>query len=167
MEIRPAQSNDIERIMEIVRDAQRWFALQHIDQWQDGYPTVEIFLRDITRGECYVVLSRQQVIAVGVISFAGEPTYSKIYDGKWINDEEYVVVHRIAVDTNHKGRGVAGAILLYAERLAAERGVKSFRIDTHRDNQPMRHVITKQGFIHCGRILLESGAEREAYQKVI
>lgn len=167
MEFRHATHTDIERIMEIVRDAQRWFATQGIDQWQDGYPTPEIFFRDIERRECYTICEKEQIIAVCVISFAGEPTYDKIYDGEWIDDEAYVVVHRIAVASSHKGRGVAGRILAHAEQLASERHIRSFRIDTHRDNLPMQRAITKQGFLHCGRILLESGAEREAYQKRI
>lgn len=167
MEFLHAKNTDIERIMEIVRQAQAWFATQGIDQWQDGYPTSEIFQRDIERGECYILCEDEQIIAVGVISFAGEPTYDKIYDGEWIDNKPYVVVHRIAVASSHKGRGVAGRILAHAERLAAKRGITSFRIDTHRDNLPMQRAITKQGFLHCGRILLESGAEREAYQKGI
>jgi RimJ/RimL family protein N-acetyltransferase len=41
----------------------------------------------------------------------------------------------------------------------------NIRIDTHRDNQIMQHVILKQGFTYCGIIYLLSGDERLAYQK--
>ncbi len=165
MEIVLAEYGDVERIMEIVADAQRWFASQGIDQWQDGYPTDEIFRRDIEHGECYVVREGEDIIAVGVISFRGEPTYATIYDGAWLNDAPYVVVHRIAVRSRYRGSAIAGRILAFAEKLSSERGVTQFRIDTHRDNRAMLRVVAKFGFKHCGSILLESGAAREAFQK--
>jgi hypothetical protein len=41
------------------------------------------------------------------------------------------------------------------------------RIDTHHHNLPMQRLLERYRFLHCGRILLESGAEREAYQCLI
>ena len=43
----------------------------------------------------------------------------------------------------------------------------NIRIDTHRDNTIMQHVIQKHGFSYCGIIYLANGDERMAYQKVI
>ena len=42
----------------------------------------------------------------------------------------------------------------------------NIRIDTHRDNTIMQHVIMKYGFTYCGIIYLLSGDERLAYQKM-
>jgi GNAT superfamily N-acetyltransferase len=64
-------------------------------------------------------------------------------------------------------KGIAKEILHYVEELCAERGVADIRIDTHRDNKPMRSLLKKMGYIHCGRITLTSGAYREAYQKIL
>ena len=41
----------------------------------------------------------------------------------------------------------------------------NIRIDTHRDNVIMRHLLEKHGFKYCGIIYLENGDERLAYQK--
>jgi RimJ/RimL family protein N-acetyltransferase len=43
----------------------------------------------------------------------------------------------------------------------------NIRIDTHRDNHIMQHVIQKHGFTYCGIIYLLSGDERLAYQKML
>ena len=40
----------------------------------------------------------------------------------------------------------------------------NLRIDTHRDNVIMRHVIDLYGFTYCGIIYLLNGDERLAYQ---
>ena len=52
--IRKALPEDIDSIMVIVRDAQRALAELGIDQWQDGYPTRDIILRDIDLGQGYL-----------------------------------------------------------------------------------------------------------------
>ena len=159
--------SDLERIMELVADAQKWFCRQNIDQWQDGYPTREIMLNDISNGENYVVALDGVTVATFVLSYAGEPTYSEIKGKGWLNENSYAVVHRIAVADECRRKGIAREILHYAEELSAENGFADIRIDTHRDNLAMRSLLKKMGYTHCGRITLTSGAFREAYHKKI
>ena len=156
---------DLERIMELVADAQNWFRGQGVDQWQDGYPTREIILSDIVGGENYIVEHNGVVVATCVISFAGEPTYNEIKGKGWLNGNRYAVVHRIAVADEFRRKGIAKEILHYAEELSVGQGVADIRIDTHRDNVAMRSLLKKLGYTHCGRITLTSGAFREAYHK--
>ena len=40
----------------------------------------------------------------------------------------------------------------------------NIRVDTHRDNKVMQHILTKQGFQRCGIIYVKNGTERIAYQ---
>jgi ribosomal protein S18 acetylase RimI-like enzyme len=84
-----------------------------------------------------------------------------------LNENPYVVVHRIAVSDECRRKGIAKEILHYAEELCIEKGVSDIRIDTHCDNWAMRSLLKKMGYTHCGRITLTSGALREAYQKVL
>ena len=42
MEHRLAERSDVDRIMEIISDAQRFLKDSGVDQWQNGYPTREI-----------------------------------------------------------------------------------------------------------------------------
>ena len=86
-----------------------------------------------------------------------EPSYEAI-DGHWLNLEPYSVIHRIASDGSH--RGVLARCLAWCEGQT-----KNLRIDTHRDNRVMRHLLEKNGFIPCGTILAEDGTPRIAYQK--
>lgn len=158
---------DIEPVMELVAEAQAWFASQGIDQWQDGYPTRRIIECDIEKSSNYIVEYKGVAVATLSIAFDGEPTYNKIYDGAWLNGEDYAVVHRIMVADAMKRKGIAREILAFAEELSLERGVRNIRIDTHRDNRAMRSMLKKLGYRHCGRIILTSGAWREAYQKLL
>ena len=85
-------------------------------------------------------------------------TYAVICDGCWLSDEPYHVIHRIAVV--EPGHNAAKALLDWGFGQAG-----SIRIDTHKDNVIMHHVLSKYGFTHCGVILLANGDPREAYQK--
>jgi RimJ/RimL family protein N-acetyltransferase len=85
-----------------------------------------------------------------------DPTYSVIYDGSWTDDNTYYVIHRIAVAK--EGQGIARQILDWAFGKAS-----TIRIDTHRDNVIMHHVLQKYGFKKCGVIFLLNGDARDAY----
>ena len=167
LRFRKGRAEDLDGVMALVADAQKWFAGQGIDQWQDGYPTQDIILSDISCNNNYIVDYNGIVAATFVVSFDGEPTYFEIKGKGWLNENPYAVVHRIAVADKCRRKGIAKEILHYVEELCAERGVKDIRIDTHRDNQAMRSLLKKMGYTHCGRITLTSGAFREAYHKVI
>jgi hypothetical protein len=86
-----------------------------------------------------------------------EPTYDYI-DGAWLTDEPYGVIHRIA--SYPDVHGVFSAIIDFA---AAR--YPHLRIDTHRDNRIMQHVIAAAGFTCCGIIWLADGTERLAYER--
>lgn len=167
LRFRRGEIADLDRVMELVSDAQAWFAKLGIDQWQDGYPTRELISSDILGEINYIVECNGVIASTAVISFDGEPTYAKIKGKGWINENRYAVVHRIAVADEFRRKGIAREILYYVEELCAERGVTDIRIDTHRDNRAMRSLLKKMGYMHCGRITLTSGAYREAYQKVL
>ncbi len=167
LRFRKGVATDLDDIMALVADAQNWLKEQGVDQWQDGYPTRELILSDILGGTNYLIECNGVVAATAVVSFDGEPTYSRVVGKGWLNENRYAVVHRIAVSNEYRGRGIAKEILHYTEELCVENGVFDIRIDTHRNNRAMASLLKKMGYSHCGRITLASGAAREAYQKVL
>lgn len=164
--IRQSQASDIDRIMEIIADAQQLLRSHNTDQWQDGYPTPDIIAADIARKESYVLCEDGQIVATAVISFAGEVTYNHI-DGYWLNDEPYCVIHRMAVSKSAYGKGLAKRLFAYAENLCQLQKIKNIRVDTHADNIIMKTLLKRLGYTYCGVITLLSGALRIAFQKRI
>lgn len=153
MDNRHATVSDLDRIMEIVADAQRFLKENGVDQWQDGYPTREVFMQDIEKDCCHVFLVEGRIAGVISVLFEKEHSYSIVEDGKWLTDgEPYAVFHRSAVGTEYHKKGIANEMLSFAENLAFASGVKSMRVDTHRDNKTMRGLLEKRGYIHCGTI---------------
>lgn len=132
----------------------------NMHQWVDGYPQDEVLLDDIARGGSYLVLAGDEVVGTFAFLPGPDPTYAVIAGGRWLDVEQpYCVLHRIA--TTAASRGVLRAIVDFCFTRT-----QSLRIDTHRDNVIMRHLLAKLGFTRCGIIYLASGAERLAYQKL-
>lgn len=167
---RKAVPADLPRILKIIRQARAQMRAAGSAQWQDGYPARIHIAEDIARGVGYVLCKTgthaaadTPPIAYGAVVFDGEPAYGQL-DGRWLTQEPYVVVHRLAVADGEKRRGAATEFMLRTEALAGERGIRSFRIDTSFDNRPMLRLLERQGFAYSGRIRYASG-ERLAFEK--
>lgn len=167
MDFRKTEINDVDRILEIIIQAQEYFKLRDIDQWQDGYPNRDSILSDMEKGDSFVILEGDKIVGTTAISFSVEATYNKIFQGQWLDDIEYAVVHRVAFDNSFKGKGMGTEVFNYAEKLCREKNIFSIRVDTHRDNIAMQRLIEKNDFSYCGIIYLDDGAERLAYEKII
>ena len=159
--IREATPTDIPEIMKVV-DAAKGIMRQsgNMHQWGEGYPSEAVIAADMERNGGFVVEDEKKIVGYFAFLQSPEPTYAKIYEGKWIDDTlPYHVVHRIA--SNPDAHGIFSSIMDFCFSHDT-----NIRIDTHRDNKIMQHVILKQGFSYCGIINLLSGDERLAYQKI-
>jgi ribosomal protein S18 acetylase RimI-like enzyme len=167
MEFRKSVETDIKDIMNIISQAQAYLKKQGINQWQNNYPNVETISNDIHNKNSYVLLKDDTIVATVAVSFHGEKTYDSIYEGKWITDKEYAVIHRIAVDNNYKGMGLSSQIMKNVEELSLSKGVYSIRVDTHEENLSMQKLLKKNKFQYCGIIYLEDGNKRVAFEKTL
>lgn len=160
MEIRNTQLSDMNKVMEIYEQA-RLFMREHgnKNQWVDGYPGTQLITQDIQDKKSYVCMEDNQIVGTFFFTVGKDPTYARIYEGRWLNEEAYGVVHRIA-SLSHK-KGVASFCLNWCFSKC-----ENIRIDTHQDNYIMQNFLAKNGFSRCGIIYLEDGAERIAYQKI-
>ena len=169
MIIRNSSIKDVPIIMEVIADAQQYLASLNIDQWQDGYPSEAQILIDIFNDDSYVVIDENQnIIGATVFTTKIEHTYNKI-EGKWLTEKDaaYGVIHRLAVSNKYRKSGFAKFVFQYCEEVLKEKGIGSMRVDTHKDNKGMQALIESLGYEFCGIIILESGAERLAYEKIL
>ena len=167
MEFRKTIEEDIDYIMNIIKQAQEYFKEEGIDQWQNNYPNYETIKNDINNGESYVLIENNNIIATIAVSFEGESTYSKIYNGIWLTNDRYAVIHRVAVDNSYKGLGISSKIIKYVELLCLDKEVSSIKVDTHEQNMSMQKLLEKNSFVYCGKIYLEDGSSRIAFEKIL
>lgn len=167
MEFRQAKISDLDQIIEIIELSKKYLKETKVDQWQDGYPAKEDLRKDIESENSYVLTNKDEIIATTVISLDEESTYNSIFNGEWITNEEYIVMHRVAVHNKYKGKGIFKDLIKEAEKLALNSNIFSIKIDTHKDNISMQRALLKSGFKKCGIIYLEDGSERIAFEKLI
>lgn len=161
MNIRHSTYEDLPAIMEIYAYARKLMRENgNLTQWGDSEPPERKVANDIKNGTGYVIEEDGELCGVFAFIIGRDPTYSKIYDGEWINDtDEYGTIHRLG--TNGKVHGIFDACLAFCESQ-----IGNLRIDTHRDNKAMLHLIPTRGFKRCGIVIIEDGTERVAFQKI-
>ena len=158
MTIRKAVKADLESLMSLFVQAKGIMrASGNTQQWGDTYPSPGVVMKDIASEVCYVACGYDgEIIATMALIPGPDPTYSKIYGGEWPDAGEYHVIHRIAAVK--PGSGVACKMFDFAFSFS-----RTIRIDTHRDNCIMHHILQKYGFTRCGVIYIADGSPRDAY----
>lgn len=159
MIIRKAEISDLESILKIYETAREYMRKTgNPDQWGTDKPGVELLESDIQKGELFVGENESGEIHFVFAFILGEdPTYAYIENGNWPTDEEYGTIHRIASDGTVSG--VVKTAVQYCRKT-----IRNIRIDTHKNNKTMQHVLEKLGFMKCGIIYIEDGTPRIAYQ---
>ena len=161
MQIRKTTIDDLEQVLKIYSEARQYMKENgNPNQWVNGYPPTDMIMGDIADQSSYVCIDSDEIVGVFRFTQGIDPPYIHIYQGSWLNEEPYGVVHRIA-SASHK-KGVASFCLEWCLEKCG-----NIRIDTHRDNYIMQNLLDKNGYTRCGTIYLEDGAERIAYQKCL
>ena len=161
MTVRQAIAADIPAIMTVLEAARGIMrASGNPSQWPDGYPTQEMIEKDLAQGVGCVFDEGDAVAGYFACIPGPDPTYAYIEDGAWLEDTlPYYVIHRIA--SLPQVHGIFKGIISYTARLTG-----NIRIDTHKDNRIMQHLLEKHGFSYCGIIYLANGDPRLAYQRL-
>lgn len=161
MTIRKAALCDMEAILEVYRYARRQMRLNgNPDQWGENYPSPEMVENDIMQGNSYVVEEAEEIVGVFAFIPGEDPTYRRIEDGAWLNEQPYGTIHRIA--GSGRGKGIFRQCTGFCEARAA-----NVRIDTHERNLIMQHLLEENSYQKCGRIYVADGSPRIAYQKEV
>ena len=158
--IRKAEINDLNRIMTIYEIARKFMAENgNKNQWTNNYPSEEIIKNDIAQNQLYVVEYMGDVHGVFAFIIGEDRTYKIIKNGEWLTDSEYGTIHRVASDG--QVHNVLNEVIAYCSKQ-----ISHLRIDTHKDNTVMRHLISKNGFSERGIIYPDDSSERIAFEKI-
>lgn len=163
---RPGTLDDVDRIWEIILQAKEQMRRLGSRQWQEGYPTRQDIVSDVEREFAYVLCERGRIVAYGAVSEEGEEAYYHLTEGEWQNDDLYILVHRLAVADEAKGRGMATRFMREVEKMGRKDSLFQFKVDTNFDNHYMISLLEKLGFEYRGKVRYEHG-ERLAYEKCL
>lgn len=156
-EARPADLAGIMAVMDAARQIMRQSGNLH--QWVAGYPSEAAIGEDMEKKGGFIVEDDGRLVGYFAFLPSPEPTYERIYEGAWPDEgQPYHVVHRIA--SYPDAHGLFASIMDFC--FARD---PIIRVDTHRDNRIMQHLLLRHGFAYCGIIYLANGDERLAFSR--
>lgn len=164
MNFRKANYNDIEAINKIYEDASKSLAENEVDQWQDELKP-KIKNKEAIKN-IYLLTENEEILSTGLI-LDYDKDYANIYDGFWLSNGKYYVVHKFATNIKIRRKGYASIFLQEVEKLAIKNSIFSIKIDTHEDNYLMQKLLAKNGYKKCGMVILEGSGKRLAYEKLL
>lgn len=163
--IRQALPKDLNTIMHLTETA-RLIMQQNGNktQWPQGTPSRACVENDLKQGDCFLVCTENgDAVGSFVLRQGPDPSYGNIYEGAWLDDKRpYHVIHRVT--SIPEAHGIFSAIMDFCSSVS-----DNLRIDTHRNNTIMQHLVRKYGFNYCGIIHianLENDYERLAFQRL-
>lgn len=162
---RKALLSDKELIWNIIQDAILRRKADGSNQWQDGYPNIEVIENDIKNNYGFVLTLENEIIGYCAVLINDEPQYENI-EGKWLTNTDFVVVHRIAIAEKHLGNGLSKIILQNIENYALNNSIYSIKVDTNFDNIAMQKIFDQMEYHYCGQVYFRN-SPRRAYEKVI
>ena len=163
--LRKAQIPEAEIIWQILQQAIERRRKDGSNQWQDGYPNQEVVKTDISLGKGYVLEIDNAIAAYAALVFNDEPAYKEII-GDWLTNDDFLVIHRVAVSNDFLGKGIAVLLFQKLEGFAKENQVFSIKVDTNFDNLAMLHILEKLDYQYCGEVYFR-GSARKAFEKVL
>jgi ribosomal protein S18 acetylase RimI-like enzyme len=147
--IRLATREDVPSLMELVRQVVPLMRAAGNLQWDASYPNAGVFERDIELGQLWVAEIDGVMAAVAAVTTDQEPEYTQV---GWDIEEPAVVVHRLAVNPQFRGAGLAAALMKKAEEVALERGISVLRVDTNTQNEATQRLFPRLGYAVAGEI---------------
>jgi GNAT superfamily N-acetyltransferase len=162
---RKATTSEIPTIWGILQQAITRRKEDGSSQWQDGYPNQDVVRKDVEAGQGFVLTEGENIIGYSAVLINDEPEYAKI-KGEWLSNDDFVVVHRIAISEEHLGKGLSKKIMEFIEEFALSNNIYSVKADTNFDNIGMLKIFEKSGYKYCGKVYFRGG-EREAFEKVL
>jgi ribosomal protein S18 acetylase RimI-like enzyme len=82
------------------------------------------------------------------------------------NDGKFLIVHRLCIHPDYQGRGLAKALMQFAEEYALKNGYASIRMDTFITNKAALGLYNALGYRRAGQLVFSRG-HFQVFEKVL
>ena len=162
-----AKINDLDRVKKITSDCALEMISRKIFQWDENYPNIEIFKKDIDNQNLYVYRDNSIVLGCIMLSLSKDEVYNNV---KWLTkDEKNLYVHRLAVDPKYQKKGIGKLLMDFAEEYGLKNGLKSVRLDTFSKNDRNNKFYRSRNYIQLDDVYFPNQSEFpfHCYEKVL
>ncbi len=119
-------------------------------KWGVHHPSQEDLSSALERGDLYICRSDDGIVGAVVLNEDPEGYYEA---GEWsqpLRRGEYLVIHLLATDPEHRYSGAGGYIVDRCIDIARESGHKAVRLDAVPTNEPAIRFYENKGFKYAG-----------------
>lgn len=167
IKIELAEINDLEDIMKMIHNCANDLISKNIFQWNEKYPSKEIFREDIKNNDLFVAWINSEIVGCIMLSSYKDDVYKNV---KWIiEDSNNLYIHRLAVHPSFQKKGIARKMMDYAEAYAKSKNHKSVRLDTFSKNHRNNKFYKLRGYIKLDDLFFPNQSEFpfHCYEKLI
>lgn len=167
MNIRLAIISDLDDIKKIAEACAIDMTNYSIFQWNEQYPSREVFKKDIESGSLYVLEINNKVVGCIVLTDFKDSVYK---DVKWLTkDSKNLYIHRLAVNPAFQKKGNGRKLMDFAESFAVENNFVSIRLDTFSLNHRNNKFYKSRGYTQLEDVFfpMQSEFPFHCYEKVL
>ena len=167
MSIRQAIITDLDIVKKIAEACAIDMAKYSIFQWNEKYPSRDVFKNDIEAGALYVLEINKTIVGCIMLSDVKDDSYK---DVKWLTkDFKNLYVHRLAVNPDYQKKGHGRRLMDFAESFAVENNFTSIRLDTFSLNHRNNKFYKARGYTQLGDVFfpIQSDLPFHCYEKVL
>lgn len=167
MSIRQAIITDLDIVKKIAEACAIDMANYSIFQWNEKYPSRDVFKNDIETGALYVLEINKKIVGCIMLSDVKDDSYK---DVKWLTkDFKNLYVHRLAVNPDYQKKGHGRRLMDFAESFAVENNFTSIRLDTFSLNHRNNKFYKSRGYTQLGDVFfpIQSDLPFHCYEKVL
>tara|TARA_B100000524_G_C23466901_1_gene304637 strand:- start:104 stop:613 length:510 start_codon:yes stop_codon:yes gene_type:complete len=165
--IKLAKLYDLDRVKEIAEACAEKMIENNIFQWNEKYPSKEVFREDIKNNALFVARINSEIVGCIMFSSYKDDVYKNV---KWISeDSNNLYIHRLAVHPKFQKKGIARRMMDYAEAFAKSKNHKSIRLDTFSKNQRNNKFYKLRGYTKLEDVFFPNQSEFpfHCYEKLI
>ena len=166
MIIRKANKTDLDDIMLMYKSCVKGMLANDIDQWDATYPNTEVITKDLEKQSYYIAEIEGEIIGGINIDKNQDKTYLDI---DWKDkSNSFLVVHRLGVKEEFWEKKIGKKLMIFAENMVIEKGLKSIRLDTYSGNPKAMEFYRRLGYRELGSINLKPNKnEYYCFEKII
>ena len=155
LEFRRAGTDDLDALVALYGAAAQDMREKGIDQWDEYYPDREILTEDAESGDMTLGLLDGELACAYVVNREYEPEYEL---GAWEHTEgDFCVLHRLCVNPQLQGRGLARQAMARMEKNARDQGFDSVRLDVFSQNLHAQRLYERLGYRRTGEVRFRKG----------
>ena len=150
MNIKAAGPEDLKNIMSLVQTIIKDMQNNGSDQWDALYPDIQTITDDLGKKSLYLLRDQKKCPAMVVLNEEQDKEYKTV---NWsVVNGPVLVIHRLCVNPEWRGKGLANRLMDFAEEFAVKHGYKSIRLDAYSVNPAAVGLYIKRGYRKVGHV---------------